>query len=89
MTKANIAAARGSKVKKPPPVEKPAMFAFCLKPRGLEVPNKGSKHRSQKKVHVTHAFIGDQDGVHTFGNRFLYAYPLSSVVFYIGHFLAS
>ncbi|KAF9617250.1 hypothetical protein IFM89_035194 [Coptis chinensis] len=31
-------------------LEKPPMFAFCLRPRGLEVPNKGSKHRSQRKV---------------------------------------
>ncbi|XP_074280477.1 uncharacterized protein LOC141605554 [Silene latifolia] len=31
--------------------DKPAMFAFCLKPRGLEaVPSRGSKHRSQKKL---------------------------------------
>ena len=69
MSKANTAAARGGKVKKPPPVEKPAMFAFCLKPRGLEVPNKGSKHRSQKKIHIAHAIIGDQDSGHTFGNK--------------------
>ncbi|KAK1370101.1 Tudor domain-containing protein [Heracleum sosnowskyi] len=67
MSKANTATA--GKVKKPPPAEKPAMFAFCLKPRGLEVPNKGSKHRSQKKIHANHALIGDQDGVHTFGRR--------------------
>ncbi|XP_031498999.1 uncharacterized protein LOC116263398 [Nymphaea colorata] len=30
-------------------IEKPPMFAFCLRPRGLEVPNKGSKQRSHKK----------------------------------------
>ncbi|CAN6456350.1 unnamed protein product [Victoria cruziana] len=29
--------------------EKPPMFAFCLRPRGLEVPNKGSKQRSHRK----------------------------------------
>lgn len=74
MSKANSAAACGGKVKKPPPAEKPAMFAFCLRPRGLEVPNKGSKHRSHKKIHANQALIGDQDGVHTFGNRVLYAY---------------
>lgn len=45
------------------------MFAFCLKPRGLEVPNKGSKHRSQKKIHANLALIGDQDGVHSYGRR--------------------
>uniref|UniRef100_A0A1D1XET6 Enhancer of polycomb-like protein n=1 Tax=Anthurium amnicola TaxID=1678845 RepID=A0A1D1XET6_9ARAE len=34
-------------------VEKPPMFAFCLRPRGLEVPNKGSsKQRSHKKFPV-------------------------------------
>lgn len=30
-------------------IEKPPMFAFCLKPRGLEAPIKGSKQRSHKK----------------------------------------
>ncbi|XP_072970319.1 uncharacterized protein [Typha angustifolia] len=35
------------------PVEKPPMFAFCLRPRGLEVPNKGSKQRSHKKFMFT------------------------------------
>ncbi|KAI4337383.1 hypothetical protein L6164_015807 [Bauhinia variegata] len=52
--------------------EKPPMFAFCLKPRGLEVPNRGSKQRSQKKLSVsgqTHSFLGDQDGFHTYGRR--------------------
>jgi len=34
-------------------LEKPAMFAFCLKPRGLESVNKGLKHRSQKKISVS------------------------------------
>lgn len=49
------------------------MFAFCLKPRGLEVPNKCSKHRSQKKFRASgHAFVGDQDRIHTSGK--LYAY---------------
>lgn len=52
-------------------VEKPPMFAFCLKPRGLEVPNKGSKHRSQRKISVTgqsNIFSGDHDGFHAYGN---------------------
>ncbi|XP_074578296.1 uncharacterized protein LOC141834822 [Curcuma longa] len=31
-------------------MKKPPMFAFCLRPRGLEVPYKGSKHRSHKKL---------------------------------------
>lgn len=34
-------------------VEKPPMFAFCLKPRGLEVPNKCLKQRSRKKLMFT------------------------------------
>ena len=31
--------------KKAAPIEKLPMFAFCLKPQGLEVPKKGSKQR--------------------------------------------
>ncbi|KAK7384789.1 hypothetical protein VNO78_30491 [Psophocarpus tetragonolobus] len=47
-------------------LEKPVMFAFCLKPRGLESLNKGLKHRSQKKISVSgHASSNlDQDGFH-------------------------
>ncbi|KAK4573795.1 hypothetical protein RGQ29_031657 [Quercus rubra] len=48
------------------------MFAFCLKPRGLEVPNKGSKQRSRRKFSVSrqsNAILGDQDGFHDFGRR--------------------
>ncbi|KAL3745334.1 hypothetical protein ACJRO7_014441 [Eucalyptus globulus] len=50
----------------------PPMFAFCMKPRGLEVPNKGSKQRSQKRFSVTgqsNGFHGDQDSFHAFGRR--------------------
>ncbi|KAJ7966093.1 Enhancer of polycomb-like [Quillaja saponaria] len=51
-------------------VEKPPMFAFCLKPRGLEVPNRGSKQRSHKKFSLSaHTILGDQDGYHCFGRR--------------------
>ncbi|KAM4074773.1 hypothetical protein ACB094_10G119400 [Castanea mollissima] len=53
-------------------IEKPPMFAFCLKPRGLEVPNKGSKQRSHRKFSVSgqsNAILGDQDGFHAFGRR--------------------
>ncbi|CAL2234581.1 unnamed protein product [Prunus armeniaca] len=53
-------------------VEKPPMFAFCLKPRGLEVPNKGSKQRSQKRFSVSghsSGMLGDQDGFHAIGRR--------------------
>ncbi|XP_022976083.1 uncharacterized protein LOC111476594 [Cucurbita maxima] len=50
-------------------VEKPPMFAFCLKPRGLEVFNKGSKQRSQRKFSVSghsNSIAYNQDG---FGRR--------------------
>lgn len=53
-------------------MEKPPMSAFCLKPRGLEVPNKGSKQRSQRKISVSghnHVVSRDQDGLHPFGRR--------------------
>lgn len=55
-------------------LEKPAMFAFCLKPRGLESLNKGLKHRSQKKISVSgHANSNlDQDGFHTFSEYLIY-----------------
>ncbi|KAL1829336.1 hypothetical protein ACET3Z_007748 [Daucus carota] len=70
MVKGNSITSCGGK-RKAPPVEKPTMFAFCLKPRGLEVPNKCSKHRSQKKFRASgHAFVGDQDRIHTSGRRF-------------------
>ncbi|KAL8113596.1 uncharacterized protein LOC141667595 [Apium graveolens] len=70
MSKSNTITSCGGK-RKAPPVEKPIMFAFCLKPRGLEVPNKVSKHRSQRKYRISgHAVVGDQDRVHTPGRRF-------------------
>ncbi|CAN4076578.1 unnamed protein product [Withania somnifera] len=53
-------------------MEKPPLSAFCLKPRGLEVPNKGSKQRSQRKIPVSghnHVVSRDQDGLHAFGRR--------------------
>ncbi|KAJ7958703.1 Enhancer of polycomb-like transcription factor protein [Quillaja saponaria] len=53
-------------------MEKPPMYAFCLKPRGLEVPNRGSKQRSQKRFSLsahTNTILGDQDGFHCFGRR--------------------
>ncbi|PIN14210.1 Histone-lysine N-methyltransferase [Handroanthus impetiginosus] len=56
---------------KVPSPEKPAMFAFCLKPRGLEVPNKGSKQRSHRKfpVSVQHnASSADPDSL-VYGRR--------------------
>ncbi|KAM6544018.1 hypothetical protein CsatB_008465 [Cannabis sativa] len=52
-------------------IEKPPMFAFCMKPRGLEVPDKGSKQRSHKKLSVAGQSNAtfDQDGYHAFGRR--------------------
>ncbi|XP_058111532.1 uncharacterized protein LOC131254847 [Magnolia sinica] len=51
--------------------EKPPMFAFCLRPRGLEVPNKGTKQRSHRKftaIGQYGAFSRDQDG-QVFGRK--------------------
>ncbi|KZV31641.1 hypothetical protein F511_00445 [Dorcoceras hygrometricum] len=53
-------------------LEKPSMFAFCLKPRGLDIPNKGSKQRSHRKFSVSghhNTTSGDQDCLHTYGRR--------------------
>ncbi|XP_059462134.1 uncharacterized protein LOC132191136 isoform X2 [Corylus avellana] len=64
MTKINANLPMGCQ-EKAAPIEKPPMFAFCMKPRGLEVPNKGSKQRSQRKFGVSgqsNAIGGDQDG---------------------------
>lgn len=52
--------------------DKPPMFAFCLKPRGLELLNKGSKHRPHKKISLSGhslAFLGDHDTHHSSGRR--------------------
>ncbi|XP_057524050.1 uncharacterized protein LOC130803856 isoform X2 [Amaranthus tricolor] len=60
---------------KPLNVDKPPMFAFCLKPRGLEVPNRGSKQRSQKKLPVgalINGVAGDGDAFHSLDDRFCY-----------------
>ncbi|GAV89524.1 EPL1 domain-containing protein [Cephalotus follicularis] len=66
------------------PVEKPPMFAFCLKPRGLEVSNRGSKQRSQRRFSVSgqsNPFL-DHDGFHTLGRRSNgYAYGDEKVVY--------
>ncbi|GFP80306.1 DNA mismatch repair protein msh6 [Phtheirospermum japonicum] len=54
--------------------EKPAMFAFCLKPRGLDVPNRGSKQRSQRRLSVSgnhHAFSTDRDRRRPNGHAFV------------------
>ncbi|KAK7848659.1 hypothetical protein CFP56_004553 [Quercus suber] len=64
------------------------MFAFSLKPRGLEVPYKGSKQRSRRKFLVSgqsNAILGDQDGLHAFGRR-LNAFAFVDDKFvYLGH----
>ncbi|CAI0444607.1 unnamed protein product [Linum tenue] len=52
--------------------EKPPMFAFCLKPRGLDLRNRGSKHRSHKKLSVSgqsNTFSVYHDGFHAYGRR--------------------
>ncbi|KAL2346816.1 hypothetical protein Fmac_000816 [Flemingia macrophylla] len=72
MTKSSIPISNGC-LDKVVTMEKPAMFAFCLKPRGLEVLNKGSKHRSQKKISVSghsNSILYEQDGFHPYGRRF-------------------
>lgn len=68
VARANTSSSSGCKDKSAS-IEKPPMFAFCLKPRGLEIPNKGSKQRSQKRFSVSghHQVIsGDQDRLHNF-----------------------
>lgn len=48
---------------------KPALFAFCLKPRGLHVPHKGPKQRSHKRLMSTgcHSFSRENDGFYRQG----------------------
>ncbi|KDP32275.1 hypothetical protein JCGZ_13200 [Jatropha curcas] len=71
MAKCNTALPNGCH-EKVATTEKPPMFAFCLKPRGLEVPNRGSKQRSQRKISMSvqnNNFPGDHDGFHAYGRR--------------------
>uniref|UniRef100_A0A2P2MIF8 Enhancer of polycomb-like protein n=2 Tax=Rhizophora mucronata TaxID=61149 RepID=A0A2P2MIF8_RHIMU len=68
MAKSNMTLLNGCQ-EKAAAIEKPAMFAFCLKPRGLEVPNKGSKQRSQKKLSVAWQSNAEQDGFHICGRK--------------------
>ncbi|KAL2525510.1 Enhancer of polycomb-like transcription factor protein [Abeliophyllum distichum] len=55
------------------PPEKPPMFAFCLKPRGLDVPKKCSKQRSKRKFSISGynraVSSGNLDGLPAFGRR--------------------
>lgn len=72
-------------------IEKPAMFAFCLRPRGLEVPNKFSKQRSHKKFMYSghhNSFAKEQDGLHVYGNIVFLSLFISFVsVFNLNSFL--
>jgi hypothetical protein len=54
--------------KKLPP--KPALFAFCLRPRGLQIANKGPKQRSHKKLMSSgcHTFPRGQEGFYRAGS---------------------
>ncbi|KAK3437326.1 hypothetical protein EUGRSUZ_C01845 [Eucalyptus grandis] len=64
LNKGNSAASDGCQ--KASAAERPPMFAFCMKPRGL------SKQRSQKRFSVTgqsNGFHGDQDSFHAFVNN--------------------
>lgn len=68
------------------PPEKPPMFAFCLKPRGLEA-NKGSKQRSHKRLMYTghhSSFSREQDGFHASGTY----YPSILFLLYYLHLLS-
>ncbi|XP_021746355.1 uncharacterized protein LOC110712204 [Chenopodium quinoa] len=71
MAKSNLALSSGCQ-EKPLTIEKPPMFAFCLKPRGLELPNRGSKQRSQKRLPVgalSNGISGDTDAFHSLVGR--------------------
>ncbi|KAK6119458.1 hypothetical protein DH2020_046800 [Rehmannia glutinosa] len=63
----------GSQEKVSPP-EKPPMFAFCLKPRGLDVPNKGSKQRYHRKLPVSGNHHASSWNRHTFDIVQLFPY---------------
>ncbi|XP_076904392.1 uncharacterized protein LOC143559815 [Bidens hawaiensis] len=54
----------GSREKVSTAEDKPPMFAFCLKPRGLELVNKGSRHRPQKKISLSSHVSVDNSGGH-------------------------
>uniref|UniRef100_A0A0D9UXI9 Enhancer of polycomb-like protein n=1 Tax=Leersia perrieri TaxID=77586 RepID=A0A0D9UXI9_9ORYZ len=53
---------------------KPALFAFCLRPRGLQpqIPYKGPKQRSHKKLMSSgcHSFPREQDGFYRPGRKY-------------------
>lgn len=73
MSKATTPFSCGSQEKQSP-IEKPAMFAFCFKPRGLEVKHRGTKHRAQKKLSVYaqhNTALGDYDVYNSSGKSLL------------------
>lgn len=74
------------------PPEKPPMFAFCLKPRGLEA-NKGSKQRSHKKLMYTghhNSFSREQYVFHASGTYYPYLFFFFCfVIFTYSHFLSN
>ena len=85
LTKNNTNVPNGCQ-EKAAPIEKLPMFAFCLKPWGLEVPNKGSKQRSHRKFSVSgqsNAILGDQDGFHAFG---IFFYTSTYILYYLDSF---
>ncbi|XP_010670773.2 uncharacterized protein LOC104887746 [Beta vulgaris subsp. vulgaris] len=78
MAKSNVVTSSGFQ-EKSSTIEKPPMFAFCLKPRGLEIPNRGSKQRSQKKLPVgalSNGIPGDADIFHSLAGRRLNGFAL-------------
>ncbi|KAJ0247368.1 Enhancer of polycomb-like transcription factor protein [Hirschfeldia incana] len=88
MSKANTSNSFGSSQKKESPIEKPAMFAFCFKPRGLEVKHRGTKHRTQKKISVyaqhSNTALGDYDAYNSSGRRSV-AYAGDERLLYSNH----
>ncbi|XP_050215134.1 uncharacterized protein LOC126666180 [Mercurialis annua] len=88
MTKCNTAISHGCR-DKVASIEKPPMYAFCLKPRGLEVPNKGSKHRSHRKISVPgqrNTLSADHDGFYAYGRRLNGFASGDDKVLYQGHY---
>lgn len=74
MSKANTPNSNGSSQMKESPGEKPAMFAFCFKPRGLEVKHRGTKHRSHQKklsvyAHQHSTALGNYDAYNSSAGR--------------------
>ncbi|XP_074581523.1 uncharacterized protein LOC141838036 isoform X1 [Curcuma longa] len=62
----------GGGYKKADIMRKPPMFAFCLRPRGLEVPYKDSKQRSHKKLMFNghhNVLMREQDSFHNLGRK--------------------